>query len=113
VKHGIENKKGKGIIEVLVHNVKNGNEFVVRDNGIGRQAASELNTTGAGLGIKNIISSMEMLNRGNKEKGTLTITDLFENGKPSGTEVKGFLPANFVFDFSINTKQIHSKHKRL
>ena len=113
VKHGIENKEGRGMIEVTVHNVINGTEFVVRDNGIGRQAASELNSNGAGLGIKNIISSMEMLNKGNKEKGTLTITDLYDNGKPSGTEVKGFIPTNYIFDFSMNTKQTHSKHKSL
>ncbi len=100
VKHGIENLKDKGMIEVIVHNVKNGNEFVVRDNGIGRKAASELNSDGAGLGLKNIISSMEMLNKANKVKGTLTITDLYDNGKPSGTEVRGFIPTNYIFDFS-------------
>ena len=71
VKHGIENMKDKGMIEVEVHNVKNGNEFVVRDNGIGRKAAAELNSDGAGLGIRNIISSMEMLNKANSEKGSL------------------------------------------
>ena len=113
VKHGIENKKDKGMIEIEVNKVKNGHEFVVRDNGIGRKAASELNTDGAGLGLKNIISGMEMINRANSEKATLTFTDLYDNGKPSGTEVHGFLPSNYTFDIAVNIKQHRIKHNRL
>ena len=113
VKHGIENKKDKGIIEVEVNKVQNGHEFVVRDNGIGRKAASELNSDGAGLGLKNIISSMEMMNKANSVKATLIITDLYDNDKPSGTEVRGFLPANFTFDVTMSTKQHRTKQKRL
>jgi hypothetical protein len=113
VKHGIENKNDKGVIEIEVHKVRNGNEFVVRDNGIGRKAASELNSNGAGLGLRNIISGMEMLNKVNSEKATLTFTDLYDNGKPSGTEVHGFLPENYNFDVAIIPKQHHNKHNRL
>jgi sensor histidine kinase YesM len=113
IKHGIENKKDKGVIEIEVNKVRNGNEFVVRDNGIGRKAASELKTDGAGLGLNNIISGMEMMNKVNSEKATLTFTDLYDNGKPSGTEVHGFLPANYTFDIVMNTKQRHIKHNRL
>jgi len=113
VKHGIENMKDKGIIEIEVNKVKDGTEFVVRDNGIGRKAASELNSAGAGLGLKNIISSMEIMNRSNTVKGSLTITDLYDNGKPSGTEVRGFLPANFTFDVPADTKQHRKKYKRI
>ena len=113
VKHGIENKKDKGIIEVEVNKVQNGHEFVVRDNGIGRKAASGLNSDGAGLGLKNIISSMEMMNRANSVKAALIITDLYDNGKPSGTEVHGFLPSNYTFDIAINTKQKRNKQNRL
>jgi ligand-binding sensor domain-containing protein len=113
VKHGIENKKDKGVIEIEVNKMRNGNEFVVRDNGIGRKAASELHSDGAGLGLKNIISGMEMLNKTNSVKATLTFTDLYDNGKPSGTEVHGFLPANYTFDIVTNTKQRHVKHNRL
>jgi sensor histidine kinase YesM len=113
VKHGIENKKGKGIIEIEVNKVQNGHEFVVRDNGIGRKAASELNSDGAGLGLKNIISSMEMMNKANSVKAALIITDLYDNGIPSGTEVRGFLPANYTFDVAMNTKQLRNKQNRL
>ena len=113
VKHGIENKKGKGVIEIEVNKVKDGNEFVVRDNGIGRKAASELNSEGAGLGLKNIISGMEMMNKANSVKAALTITDLYDNGVPSGTEVHGFLPDNYTFDIAMYSKQIHIKQKSL
>lgn len=113
VKHGIENKKDKGVIEIEVHKVRNGNEFVVRDNGIGRKAASEVNSDGAGLGLRNIISGMEMLNKVNSEKATLTFTDLYDNGMPSGTEVHGFLPENYNFDIAMIPKQHHNKHNRL
>jgi sensor histidine kinase YesM len=108
--HGIENKKGKGVIEIEVYKVKNGNEWVVRDNGIGRKAASELHSNGAGLSIKNITTAMEMLNRVNHEKATLTYTDLYDNGQPSGTEVRGFLPLNYEFDFSLS-KPPRTKNK--
>ena len=113
VKHGFENKKEKGVIEIEVNKVVNGNEFVVRDNGIGRKAASEVNSDGAGLGLRNIISGMEMLNKANREKATLTFVDLYENGKPSGTEVHGFLPENYNFDLVMIPKQRHNKHNRL
>jgi len=113
IKHGFENKNDKGVIEIKVHKVRNGNEFVVRDNGIGRKAASELNSDGAGLGLKNIISGMEMLNKANSEKAKLTFTDLYDNGKPSGTEVHGFLPENYNFDIVTIPKQHHNKHNRL
>jgi hypothetical protein len=113
IKHGIENKKDKGVIEVEVNKVRNGNEFVVRDNGIGRKAASEVNSDGAGLGLRNIISGMEMLNKTNSEKAALTFIDLYDNGKPSGTEVHGFLPENYNFDITMNPKQRHIKHNRL
>jgi sensor histidine kinase YesM len=106
VKHGIENKKGKGFIEIEVNKVQNGHEFVVRDNGIGRIAAAELNSDGTGLGLKNIISSMEMMNKANSVKAALIITDLYDNGIPSGTEVRGFLPANYTFDVTMYKKQI-------
>lgn len=113
VKHGIENKKDKGVIEIEVNKVINGNEFVVRDNGIGRKAASKVYSDGAGLGLKNIISGMEMLNKANREKAALTFIDLYDKGKPSGTEVHGFLPENYNFDITINPKQRHIKHNRL
>jgi len=99
VKHGLENKKGQGIMDIIVVSMGDGIELTVRDNGIGRAAASALRTGGAGTGLKNIGSIIETMNRANREKITFTLTDLYTDGKASGTEVKVFLPHNYSFDF--------------
>ena len=109
---GEQNKIEKGVIEIEVNKVNNGNEFIVRDNGIGRKAASELNSDGAGLGLNNIISGMEMLNKVNREKATLTIKDLYDKGKPAGTEVRGYLPSNYTFDMALDQEQQRTKLNR-
>lgn len=99
VKHGLENKKGQGIMDIIVVSMADGIELTVRDNGIGRVAAARLRTDGAGTGLKNIESIIETMNRANREKITFTLTDLYTDGKASGTEVKVFLPRNYSFDF--------------
>jgi ligand-binding sensor domain-containing protein len=99
LKHGLENKKGLGLVEIKITHMHEGIEVTVRDNGIGRAAASELHTGGAGIGLKNISSIIEAMNKANKEKITLTLTDLYDNGKASGTEVRVFLPHNYSLDF--------------
>ena len=100
VKHGLENKKGKGMIHVLISRQEKGLEVIVRDNGIGRKAASEMHTRGGGLGLKNINNLVETMNQGNSEKITFTLTDLQENGVSSGTEARIFLPQPYKFDLS-------------
>jgi len=95
IKHGLENKKGKGIIEIKIKNTENGTEVIVRDNGIGRAAASELHTEGARMGLKNLTSLIDNINRANNEKITFILTDLVENGIASGTEVRVFLPFSY------------------
>jgi len=56
---------------------------------------------------------MEMLNKANREKATLTFIDLYDNGDPSGTEVHGFLPENYDFDLVVIPKQHQNKHNHL
>ncbi|MDZ7636169.1 MAG: histidine kinase [Bacteroidales bacterium] len=99
IKHGLENKKGQGVMEVIVSSREEGIELVVRDNGIGRAAASALQTGGAGTGLRNIASIIETMNRANIEKITFALKDLYNNGKPAGTEVMVFLPHNYTLDF--------------
>jgi hypothetical protein len=99
IKHGLENKKGHGEIEILVNSLDEGIEVIVRDNGIGRAAASRMNTGGAGTGLKNIANIIQTINKANREKITFTLTDLNDNGRPSGTEVRIFLPQNYSLDF--------------
>ncbi len=106
VKHGLDNKKGHGFLEISIINIENGIEVTVRDNGIGRAAAAELRTDGAGTGLKNIASIIETLNRANTEKVTFTLTDLVAEGTAAGTEVKIFLPYNYSMDFPVDTDKL-------
>lgn len=104
VKHGLENKKGQGIMEILIESLADGIELTVRDNGIGRAASAELRTGGAGTGLKNIESIIETMNKANREKITFKLTDLYSDGKAAGTEVKVFLPYNYSIDFNADKK---------
>jgi ligand-binding sensor domain-containing protein len=99
IKHGLENKKGQGIMEISVRNLEEGVEVLVRDNGIGRAAAAGMHTQGAGTGLKNIAGIVEAINRANREKITFTLTDLYDDKKASGTEVRVFLPYNYTLIF--------------
>ncbi len=101
VKHGLENKKGNGRIVIEINKTGRGIEITVKDNGIGRKAATELMTGGIGMGLKNIASLIETVNRFNNEKITFELTDLFEEGEPSGTMVRIFLPDSYNFDLSL------------
>jgi sensor histidine kinase YesM len=95
LKHGLENKKGKGLLEIKITSLPGGTEVTVRDNGIGRAAASAVHTQGAGTGLKNIASIIEMINKANSKKITFTLTDLDNDGIATGTEVRVFLPSGY------------------
>ncbi len=102
IKHGLENKKEQGVLEISIRNLGGGVEVIIRDNGIGRVAAADMRTHGAGTGLKNIAGIVETFNKVNKEKITFNLTDLYDNGKASGTEVTVFLPYNFSIDLPAN-----------
>lgn len=97
IKHGLENKITTGVVEVSVANNESGIFVTVRDNGIGRAAASEMHTSGTGTGLRNITGIVDIINKTNKEKITFTLTDLFDEGSAAGTEAKIFLPYNYSF----------------
>ena len=98
IKHGLENKKGLGLLEISLRNLEEGVEVTVRDNGIGRAAAATMHTQGAGTGLKNIAGIIEAINRGNREKITFTLTDLYDGRKATGTEVRVFLPYSYTLN---------------
>jgi ligand-binding sensor domain-containing protein len=98
IKHGLENRKGVGLLEISIMNLAEGVEVTVRDNGIGRAAASAMQTQGAGTGLKNIAGIVEAINRGNSEKITFTLTDLYDGRKATGTEVRVFLPFSYTLN---------------
>lgn len=95
IKHGLENKKGFGVMEISIRNLDEGVEVTIRDNGIGRVAAAEMRTQGAGTGLKNIAGIVEAINNVNKEKITFALNDLYDGSTASGTEVRVFLPYNY------------------
>jgi sensor histidine kinase YesM len=95
IKHGLENKKGHGVLEISIRNLDEGVEVTIRDNGIGRAAAAEMRTHGAGTGLKNIAGIVEAINKVNKDMITFSLTDLYNNDVASGTEVRVFLPYNY------------------
>jgi len=78
---------------------------IILDNGIGRAAAADLQTHGPGTGLKNIAGIVETLNKMNGEKITFTLTDLYDNGRASGTEVTVFLPYNYTLDLTAGQQQ--------
>jgi two-component sensor histidine kinase len=88
-------------VKISIEQLKNGLGITVSDNGIGRVAAAEMDTRGGGLGLKNITDLVDAMNRGNSEKITVTLSDLYADEKPSGTEVRIFLPQPYNFDLSV------------
>jgi hypothetical protein len=101
VKHGLENKRGNGQVDIEITKSGAGITITVKDNGIGRAAANDLKTGGSGLGLKNLSSLIETINRFNTGKITFTLTDLYENGEPAGTMATVFLPDNYDYDFPL------------
>ncbi|HSO78279.1 MAG TPA: ATP-binding protein, partial [Bacteroidales bacterium] len=96
----LENKNGEGTVNIYITRLKNGLGILVRDNGIGRKASFEMHTGGGGLGLKNIRSLIDTLNRINSSKIIFSISDLYNENKPSGTEVSIFIPQPYNFDLS-------------
>ena len=88
LKHGLK-LKGEG--GSLFINVKcNGSqiEFVVEDNGIGREAAKENNTSGTEIGLKAMKQLIEAYNAASKRKLSYKIIDKFNGVKPTGTKIQ-------------------------
>jgi sensor histidine kinase YesM len=98
IKHGFEHRMEGGMVAIDVRKNEQGIEITVADDGVGRRAASK-QKSGTGNGIKIITGIFDHLNRNNKVKATIDIKDLFAGGKPTGTEVKVFIPENYNFGY--------------
>lgn len=94
--HGLRYKEEKGKLEVKFFTEDDKLYCTVRDNGIGREQSAALKTkhqkTYQSTGIKNTKERIELLNKMHGTKLNITIYDLSENGKNSGTLVKISLP---------------------
>jgi sensor histidine kinase YesM len=100
VKHGLEDKKEGGRVDILVERRENAIEISISDNGIGRQAAGRLASEGSGNGLKMITGLFEVMNTYNSSTSSIKITDLEEDGKAAGTRVRIYIPDNFRFEFN-------------
>jgi hypothetical protein len=68
-------------------------KILVEDNGIGRKAALEQDTTHTGTGLKVVYQLIEILKYHADEPVRFHTHDLFDyNGQPAGTRVEVLLP---------------------
>jgi tetratricopeptide (TPR) repeat protein len=100
IKHGIRHKTtSDGMVNVDVKKDDNYYVFTVSDNGIGREKAQKLRTTGTGKGayIQNMMNNI--LNTNNEAASDISYTDLFDSaGKPAGTRATLLIPINYKYE---------------
>lgn len=100
IKHGIEPRMKGGRVDVNLVNIGSGLEIRIVDNGVGRLSTGKRSSSGTGNGIKIVSGIFEQMNFKNKERAILELTDLYDSeNKPSGTEVKIFIPEGYLFRF--------------
>lgn len=100
IKHGIEPRMKGGSVDVYLVNIGSGLEIRIVDNGVGRSSTGKRSSSGTGNGIKIVSGIFEQMNFKNKERAILELTDLYDSeNKPSGTEVKIFIPKGYLFRF--------------
>jgi len=105
IKHGIENRMEGGEVTVRISEINDSLEIIVSDNGVGREAAGSMNTNGSGYGLKTINAIFEFMNRVNRAKASIEITDLIDvNNRAKGTDVKIIIPHDFNFEMSAQIK---------
>jgi ligand-binding sensor domain-containing protein len=98
IKHGIENRIEGGHIIVKITEKDRWLEILITDNGIGRRPSASF-TAGSGSGLKTINSIFDFMNRNNRLKATIGITDLIDDQKkPCGTEIRIKIPDGYVFE---------------
>jgi sensor histidine kinase YesM len=94
--HGLMPLKNKGLLTISFGENDGFFHCSIEDNGIGRLNASKIKTKKEphlSTGILNVQERIELLNKMNKKKISLLITDLhLPDGKASGTLVEIILP---------------------
>ncbi|MBW6460600.1 MAG: histidine kinase [Bacteroidales bacterium] len=96
VKHGFRTRETGGFLEINMQKDKEHLVITVKDNGIGRQAASKISGQSTGKGMKILMQLFETYNKHNPiplKQEVLDLTD--HNGQPAGTMVKVMVPLEF------------------
>ncbi|MBS1621135.1 MAG: histidine kinase [Bacteroidetes bacterium] len=97
--HGIAHSEKKDLyVSVTVTLLDEYIQYIVLDNGIGRQMSGSYNQQNKpnhkSLGLAITSERIKIFNKENRANGQVTITDLFDNNhQPSGTEVDIFIKA--------------------
>jgi LytS/YehU family sensor histidine kinase len=97
IKHGLRNKTDKGLLEIEFRQNDQSISCIVRDNGVGRQKAMEMDNGKSkshnSLGMQVTRERLEALSNEKKIDLKFEITDLKdENNKPKGTKVMIQIP---------------------
>lgn len=100
IKHGIRHKEGNdGLVIIEVNKDEAYYTFSVTDNGIGREKARKMHTSGTGKGsyIQNMMNSI--LNKSNRRQSEIVYTDLYDdNSQAVGTKAILKIPLDYKFD---------------
>ena len=99
IKHGLDDRKEGGKVDIAVARNNNSLEIRITDNGIGLNAAARKSKDGPGNGIKMINGLFEMMNSFNTSVSTIEVADIEENGAVSGTRVRILIPDDYQFEF--------------
>ena len=88
IHHGLRNKEGNtGELHVLAERVEDNIQYTITDNGIGRQAAAEINThQHQSYGMQMSFDRIKMFNE--EDTAAVKIDDLYENNIAAGTTVR-------------------------
>lgn len=100
IKHGIRHLTGKGKLSLIVDRDDNNVYIYIEDNGVGRDAATELNKINASEHISHgsLITTrrVEAYNKAHNTSIQLKIIDLFdEHGKATGTRIELLIPVKY------------------
>lgn len=99
VRHGLVNKQGRGLLQVVIKRHEVGVRILVEDDGIGRKRASELGTRGNGIGMELMKQHIQFYNQLNQNKIVLDVMDLYnEDGSARGTRIVVFIPDFYTFN---------------
>lgn len=96
LKHGLRPKGLDGMIWISISRQDDYLRLLIRDNGIGRQAAAGIMSQSTGKGMKMLEQLFDTYNKHNPKPIIQTITDLSdEHGLPAGTLVEVLVPLEF------------------
>ena len=107
IRHGIRYRNdSKGHIRIDIFLCKNGLEFIIEDNGVGREVAESYKSRNPieyqSKGISLTKQRISLMNVYRKEKIEMLVSDVKENGTITGTKV--------VINYPINNIQNHDKN---